>query len=244
MASNKNDGVIMHQLMHVSNSQMMSSKKIAELTEKRHDHVIRDIRETMAQLDAPKLGNEQYQELKDARGYVSEILLDEELTTLLITGYSVKARMRVIQELKSLKQSQPQPLTLEQLIQQNVTMIQDLSQKVVTLEHAIQQDKPMTDFGKAVSASPTAVLIGDWIKALAEQGMRIGRNKAFDWMREKGYLMPSNMPYQQYVNQGLFEVKESLVATPKGQKVNFTTLLTGKGQVYFASKLKTDLAGV
>jgi anti-repressor protein len=234
----------MNDLIVNSNQQMMSSKEVAALTDKRHDHVIRDIRAMLEQIQSPDLGSEQYQVVTLPNGMTGEILLDHDLTMLLITGYSVALRMKVIKRWKELEQAISKPMTLEQLLQQNVMMIQDLSQKVVTLETTIQQDKPMTDFGKAVSASDTAVLIGDWIKALAEQGMKIGRNKAFDWLREKGYLMRSNMPYQQYVNQGLFEVKESLVSTPKGQKVNFTTLLTGKGQVYFASKLKTDLVGV
>jgi anti-repressor protein len=148
--------------------------------------------------------------------------------------------MTVIKRWKELEAqvALPQPLSIEQLLQQNVLMLQDLNQKVITLEKTIELDKPMTDFGKAVSASSTAVLIGDWIKALADQDIKIGRNKAFNWFRDKGYLMKDNMPYQQYVNQGLFEIKETLISTPKGQKINFTTMLTGKGQVYFAEKLK------
>jgi anti-repressor protein len=66
----------------------------------------------------------------------------------------------------------------------------------------------------------------------------MGRNKAFNWFRSNGYLMKnSTMPYQQYIDQGLFEVKETLITTSKGQRITFTTLLTGKGQVYFAQKL-------
>jgi phage antirepressor YoqD-like protein len=227
-------------LLTTTNTKMMSSKEIAELTNKTPKNVVRDIRDMLDKLDGSVLIHERYQEVKDNRGYTSEFLLDHDLTILLVTGYDINARMTVIKRWKELEAqvALPQPLSIEQLLQQNVLMLQDLNQKVITLEKTIELDKPMTDFGKAVSASSTAVLIGDWIKALADQDIKIGRNKAFNWFRDKGYLMKDNMPYQQYVNQGLFEIKETLISTPKGQKINFTTMLTGKGQVYFAEKLK------
>jgi anti-repressor protein len=132
----------------------------------------------------------------------------------------------------------PKPISLVELLEHNVAMIESLNQKVVTLEKTIEDDKPMTNFGKAVASSDATVLIGDWIKALANQSIRMGRNKAFNWFRSNGYLMKnSTMPYQQYIDQGLFEVKETLITTSKGQRITFTTLLTGKGQVYFAQKL-------
>ena len=43
-----------------------------------------------------------------------------------------------------------------------------------------------------------------------------------------------NMPLQRYMEQGLFEVKESVVANPDGSsRVTRTTKVTGKGQQYF-----------
>jgi anti-repressor protein len=132
----------------------------------------------------------------------------------------------------------PKPISLVELLEHNMAMIESLNQKVGTLEKTIEDDKPMTNFGKAVASSDATVLIGDWIKALANQSIRMGRNKAFNWFRNNGYLMKnSTMPYQQYIDQGLFEVKETLITTSKGQRITFTTLLTGKGQVYFAQKL-------
>ena len=63
---------------------MMSTKEIAELTSKRHDHVVRDTKEMINELlhynDAPALGHDDYQLLTDNRGYTSEILLNKELT--------------------------------------------------------------------------------------------------------------------------------------------------------------------
>lgn len=79
----------------------MSSREIAELTGKRHDHVIRDIRAMLDALkDAPNLGDasvwEDVREDKDARGYTSAFHLNRELTDTLLTGYSIPLRRRVI----------------------------------------------------------------------------------------------------------------------------------------------------
>ena len=86
---------------------MMSTKEIAELTGKRHDHVVRDTKEMINELlhynDAPDLGHDDYQLLTDNRGYTSEILLNKELTETLITGYSVALRHRVIRRLHELE---------------------------------------------------------------------------------------------------------------------------------------------
>lgn len=87
---------------------MMSTKEIAELTGKRHDHVVRDAKEMINELlhynDAPDLGHDDYQLLTDNRGYTSEILLNKELTETLITGYSVVLRHKVIRRLHELEE--------------------------------------------------------------------------------------------------------------------------------------------
>ena len=45
------------------------------------------------------------------------------------------------------------------------------------------------------------------------------------------------MPMQRYVEQGLFEVKESNVQNPDGSvRITRTTKVTGKGQIYFVNK--------
>ena len=45
-----------------------------------------------------------------------------------------------------------------------------------------------------------------------------------------------NLPTQRYMEQGLFEIKESTVGNPDGSvRVTKTTKVTGKGQVYFVN---------
>ena len=101
--------------------------------------------------------------------------------------------------------------------------------------------QPKAIFADAVSASKTSILIGDLAKLICQNGIQIGQKRLFEWLRENGYLIKSgssyNMPKQRYVEQGLFEVKESNVQNPDGSvRITRTTKVTGKGQVYFVNK--------
>ncbi len=109
------------------------------------------------------------------------------------------------------------------------------------LTQKIEQDRPKTIFADAVSTSQTSILIGDLAKLICQNGVQIGQKRLFDWLREKNYLIKSgsskNMPQQRYLEQGLFEVKESSVQNPDGSvRITRTTKVTGKGQVYFVNK--------
>lgn len=105
----------------------------------------------------------------------------------------------------------------------------------------IETDKPKTIFADAVSTSHTSILVGDLAKLICQNGVQIGQKRLFDWLRQNGYLIKNgssrNMPMQRYVEQGLFEVKESSVQNPDGSvRITKTTKVTGKGQVYFVNK--------
>lgn len=105
----------------------------------------------------------------------------------------------------------------------------------------IEEMRPKEIFADAVSASHTSILIGDLAKLICQNGYQIGQKRLFQWLRAKGYLIKSgasyNMPTQRYVEQGLFEVKESNIQNPDGSiRITRTTKVTGKGQVYFVNK--------
>lgn len=105
----------------------------------------------------------------------------------------------------------------------------------------IEADKPKTIFADAVAASHTSILIGDLAKLICQNGYQIGQKRLFEWLRNNGYLIKSgvsyNMPMQRYVEQGLFEIKESNIQNPDGSvRITRTTKVTGKGQVYFVNK--------
>lgn len=119
--------------------------------------------------------------------------------------------------------------------------IDDLKNNNLMLERKIEADKPKTIFADAVSTSHTSILVGDLAKLICQNGVKIGQKRLFEWMRENNFLIKSgssrNMPQQRYVENGLFEVKESNVQNPDGSvRITRTTKVTGKGQLYFVNK--------
>lgn len=121
-----------------------------------------------------------------------------------------------------------------------------LEEKAKSLEATIIIDKPYTNFGKTIATSSDAITIGQFAKVLNNNNINIGRNRLFTILRDNGYLIKvgkdKNMPKQVYVKQGLFKVAESVVKTVKGELLTATTLITGKGQMYFL-ELFDNLSG-
>lgn len=119
--------------------------------------------------------------------------------------------------------------------------IEEKNQLIAMQDSRIQEMRPKEIFADAVSASHTSILIGDLAKLICQNGYQIGQKRLFGWLRENGYLVKSgssrNMPMQRYIEQGLFEIKESSVQNPDGSvRTTRTTKVTGKGQVYFVNK--------
>lgn len=102
-----------------------------------------------------------------------------------------------------------------------------------------EENRPKVIFADAVDASKDSILIGNLAKLLNQNGIDVGQNRLFAWLREHGYLIACkgerwNFPKQCYVDQGLFQLKKSIVNNPDGTtKVTHTTKVTGKGQIYF-----------
>lgn len=111
-----------------------------------------------------------------------------------------------------------------------------------------EKNKPKVLFADTVSASKRSCLMGELAKMISQEAIRqgkldkkIGQNKLFAWMRNKGYLCKGgerrNQPKQSYVEQGLFEIKKGTRLDGQGNNiVTSTTKITGKGQIYFVNK--------
>lgn len=108
-------------------------------------------------------------------------------------------------------------------------------------EAKIEADAPKVLFADAVVGSKSTCLIGELAKIISQNGYPIGQNRLFQWLRENGYLGKHgeryNIPNQQYVEMGLFELKKGVRSGNDGvMKVTMTTKVTGKGQQYFINK--------
>ncbi|WP_224212526.1 phage antirepressor KilAC domain-containing protein [Streptococcus agalactiae] len=114
--------------------------------------------------------------------------------------------------------------------------------KVHKLEAQIEADRPKVLFADAVSASKSSCLIGELAKILKQNGINIGQNKLFQWLRANGYLISRrgeswNQPTQKSMQLGLFELKKTAINHSDGHTTtNVTPKVTGKGQQYFINK--------
>lgn len=122
------------------------------------------------------------------------------------------------------------------------TELKDTQAHVKHLETKIDNDKPKVIFADAVSTSKSSILVGELAKIIKQNGVNIGQNRLFAWLRDNGYLIKRkgtdyNMPTQYSMDLQLFEVKETEVTHADGHiTVSKTPKVTGKGQQYFINK--------
>lgn len=105
----------------------------------------------------------------------------------------------------------------------------------------LREQEPKVVFADAVETSKTSIPIGDLAKLIKQNGVDIGQNRLFSWLRQNDYLIKSgdrrNMPTQKSMDLGLFEVKISTFYRPDGTiDISKTTKVTGKGQTYLINK--------
>lgn len=221
-----------------------SSRQIAESFEKNHRDVLRavdslkeDVRnfaQMFFETDTPdSYGRPQRTYLMTRDGF-----------TLLAMGFTGKAalawKLKYIAAFNAMEKqlAQRPPLSRSELMAQALIAAHD------ELEHKNAQIAELTPkgiFADAVSASKQSILVGELAKLLCQNGVDIGPNRLFDWLRANGYLIrrngtDRNMPTQRAVEMGLFEIKETTVVHSDGHTtINKTPKVTGKGQVYFVN---------
>lgn len=127
--------------------------------------------------------------------------------------------------------------------------LQIADKKIKRLETQIEEDRPKILFAGAVETSKSSILIGELAKILKQNGVSIGQNRLFEWMRQNGYLIRRNgsdynMPTHRAMEMGLFEIKETSIVHADGHtSISNTPKVTGKGQVYFIDLFLSGKAG-
>ncbi|CZR74894.1 Phage antirepressor protein KilAC domain protein [Clostridioides difficile] len=149
-----------------------------------------------------------------------------------------------------LKEQQPKlPTTYKEALQQLLIEVEEKEQLQLEnqeKDRVIQLQQPKVLFADAVSASNNSILVGELAKLIKQNGVDIGQNGLFAWMRENGYLIKRkgedyNIPTQKSMNLRIMEVKKRVINNPDGStKVTRTVKITGKGQVYFVNKFKSS----
>jgi phage antirepressor protein len=274
--------------------QTMSSREIAELTGKRHDHVLRDCDklneqysklalttsgegvDTSKDVEYERYKRTQYKYLKDSvlgtldnffdnnvniypkinMGYYTlpatgnqqhrEYYLTKMQTFDLLTGYRAELRIKVNRRWAELEaKEQAQNSQIPQSFSEALRLAAEQAEKIEEQQKQLQAQAPKVLFADTVIGSQSSCLIGELAKLITQKGYEIGEKRLFKWLRENHYLGKKgeyyNIPNQQYIEQGLFELKKGTRSGNGGvMHTTITPKVTGKGQVYFVNKfLKT-----
>lgn len=109
---------------------------------------------------------------------------------------------------------------------------------IASLQLTISEQKPLVEFATHVSQTADTVDMGQMAKLAKDEGIKIGRNRLIDWMKQKKLLMPNGNPYQRYVDAGYMKLVDVPKKTSYGV-MNFTkTVFTGKGQIWIIEQLR------
>lgn len=224
---------------------LVSSREIAINFDKQNQHVMQSIRELERSVkNSTNLFIESI--YKDSYGRKqNEYLLTRDGFSLLVMGFTgskaLEWKLKYIEAFNKME---------EALKEQNSNFKIDskfmyqLAEQLEEKEKQIAIMKPKAIFADAVSASHSSILVRELSILLQQNGVKIGQNRLFDWLRNNGFLIKRkgtdyNMPTQKSMELGLFEIKETSIARSNGQiSISKTSKVTGKGQIYFINKFK------
>lgn len=228
----------MNELINVQNEITMTSLEIAELTGKRHDNVLRDIKEQLGQLGGLLKFEQTYTHPQNKQVYKMYRLPKREVL-ILISGYSVQLRAKIIDKLEELERKlKAQTPELPQTYLEALESLVESEKRNQTLQQQIEENKPKVAFADSVASSTDTISVGQMAKLIQQNGVDIGRKRLFDYLRKNGYLIKGkskdiNMPSQKSMEQGLFQIKETVIDTGSKAIISLTPRVTTKGQEYF-----------
>jgi phage antirepressor YoqD-like protein len=215
-------------LITLQPTQVLSSMEIARLTGKRHDHVMRDIQVTLHQagIDVPKFGGT----YEDSQNRIHAcFFLPRRECDLVISGYSVKYRLAIIDRWRELEAGQA--FQIPQTMSEALRLAADQAETIERQNEQLAIAAPKVEFHDTVTESPDVCQM-----AVAAQVAKLpfGRNTLFQKLRERGVLISGgerhNLPRQEYIARGLFTVNEKTFRDGQGEPhVTFSTHVTQKG---------------
>lgn len=225
----------------------LDSREVAEMVGKQHNDLLKDIRRYVQQLSEGKISHtdffteSQYTDKSNRQKPCYLVtkkgceFIAHKLTGVKGTEFTAKYINRFHEMEDTIKTQLPQGNDLIALA------VIEAQKMIAERDKQIERMKPKEIFADAVSASETSILVGDLAKLISQNGYKIGQKRLFEWLRTNNFLIKCgssrNMPQQRFVEQGLFEVKESNIQNPDGSvRITRTTKVTGKGQIYFVNK--------
>ena len=190
----------------------MSSLQIAEITGKRHDAILRDIRHLITKgVNAHNFVEVEYTDKKGEKRPCFE--LTKKGCLILASGYDAKLRERIIDRWEELEsEKQKECFQIPKSFSEALQLAADQARQIEEQQKAIEQKdarisklQPKADFADVAFKAEGKVDIGQAAKIL---GLPFGRNTLFKKLKEKGILFNRNEPKQRYIDAGYFELTQ------------------------------------
>jgi anti-repressor protein len=234
----------MTELILIQDGQAVTnSRKVADKFGREHKNILRDIESIIGSSD---LSREFFQESTyESRGkHYPEFIMNRDGFTLLAMGFTgadaMQWKIKYIQAFNSMEQQIKQAKQLTKL--EALEMAIESEKKVLELQSTIAEQKPKVVFAESVECSKDTVLVKGLSTILNQNGVDIGQNRLFVWLRDNGYLSKRqgktfNAPTQKSLDLKIMQEKTTTINKPDREPiVTQTPLITGKGQLYFVNK--------
>ena len=135
-------------------------------------------------------------------------------------------------------QSKPDSYTIEDPAARARRWAEEYEEKKA-LEAKIEEQKPLVEYAEHIQASKDVIDMKSMAKLASKNGIKIGRNKLFSFLRDRKILDRENIPYANYMDKEWFQVVESPYTFNNGDvKIIKTTLVSPKGQIGIIRQLK------
>lgn len=222
----------------------MSSREIAEMTNKQHKDVLKAIRSmetSWEKVAGRKFALSEYEDSTGRKLPLYELTKKEGL--YIATKFNDEARAKVIIRWEELEtQSQFQ---IPQSMSEALMLAAKQAEQLENQQKQLEEQKPKVLFAESVSQAYNSILIRELAIILAQNGAEIGEKRLFDYLRSNGYLVrrdgkDRNTPTQRSIEMGLFTVAERTFNNSQGSFIAKTTYVTGKGQQYFVNKFLSN----
>ena len=222
-----------------------TSLLVAEKFEKNHRDVLETIRNLAAENSAAKFLFIESQYENRGKTYPMYVM-NRDGFSLLVMGFTgsraLQFKLDFIEAFNKMEQIIKTNLQLPQTYADALRQLAEQVEENDRQQRLLIEQKPKVIFADAAATSTQSCLIGELAKILRQNGIEIGQNRLFDWLRANGYLCrygeKYNQPTQKAMELELFEVKKTSITKPNGTiLITATTKVTGKGQVYFVNKL-------
>nr|DAU79255.1 MAG TPA: KilAC domain protein [Caudoviricetes sp.] len=225
----------------IPNLKGMTSLEIAEVTGKRHDAILRDIRNLLKQ--GVNVHNFVAVEYTDKKGEKRPLFnLTPKGCLVLASGYDAVLREKIIDRLETLELGKPKvPQSFSEALQlaaDQAKRIEEQQKQIEQKDAKITKLQPKADFADCIMQSEDCISIGEMANILKQNGLfKKGQNALYEWLRWSGYLLSKgaryNLPTQRSMSLGVMKVAEKTQPAKGMVFINRKAVITPYGQRYF-----------